>query len=165
MTVGQRRAESSCSKHKDRFAVTPGGSDKTSLSDGPISHQRLQSEQRRRKAERKKERRRGGFRLTDFIVWMQERCARGKRKGKRYWIFASEFSQKSLMCPQKVNRNQPIEGYVYPISRKQLPGLLADGFCFVFCETAHLPIDGSTWSPNITASSHLWLTESFRFWD
>lgn len=31
-----------CSEHPDRFAVTPGGSDKTSLSDAPISHQRLQ---------------------------------------------------------------------------------------------------------------------------
>ena len=60
MSVGQGGAESRCSKHRDRFAVTPGGPDKTSLSDGPISHQRLQSEQRRRKVERKKERRRGG---------------------------------------------------------------------------------------------------------
>lgn len=33
-----------CSEYRDGFAVTPGGSDKTSLIDAPISHQRLQTE-------------------------------------------------------------------------------------------------------------------------
>ena len=33
-----------CSGQPDRVTVTPGGSDKTSLSDAPISHQRLQAE-------------------------------------------------------------------------------------------------------------------------
>lgn len=31
-----------CSEYQDHFTVTPGGSDKTSLSDAPISHRRLQ---------------------------------------------------------------------------------------------------------------------------
>lgn len=33
-----------CCEHRDRFARTPGGSAKTSLSDALISHQRLQPE-------------------------------------------------------------------------------------------------------------------------
>lgn len=37
-----------CTEHRDRFTVTPGGSDKTSLSDAPISNQRLQAENRKR---------------------------------------------------------------------------------------------------------------------
>jgi len=59
MEINERRpggAEGSCNEHWDRFAVTPGGSDKTSLSDAPISHQRLQSEQRRREVEGEEER-------------------------------------------------------------------------------------------------------------
>ncbi len=38
--------------HRDRFAVTPGGSDKTSLDDAPISHQRLQAKKRESDRER-----------------------------------------------------------------------------------------------------------------
>lgn len=38
----------SCCERRDRFAMTPGGSDKTSLSDALISHRRLQMEYRER---------------------------------------------------------------------------------------------------------------------
>lgn len=47
MSVGPEGAEGGCSEHWDRCAVTPGGSDKTSLSDALIRLRRLQSERRR----------------------------------------------------------------------------------------------------------------------
>lgn len=70
-----------CSELQDRFAVTPGGSDKTSLRDAVISHQRLQTEYREREIEggRKKERE-SCLICLDFIVWVRERC--GRKKGR-----------------------------------------------------------------------------------
>lgn len=47
MSAGPEGAEGGCSEHWDRCAVTPGGSDKTSLSNALIRHRRLQSERRR----------------------------------------------------------------------------------------------------------------------
>lgn len=53
MTGGQEElravAGQGCSERWDRFGVTPGGSDKASLGNAPISHQRLQTEGRKSK--------------------------------------------------------------------------------------------------------------------
>lgn len=47
MSAAQREPRAVAAKHGEHFLVTPGGSDKTSLRDGPISRRRLRSEQRR----------------------------------------------------------------------------------------------------------------------
>lgn len=64
--------------------MTPGGSDKTSLSDALISHQRLQSGQRTRDVDRE-EKKGGGCSLIDSLYCL-DATAEEKKEVQRYWI-------------------------------------------------------------------------------
>lgn len=102
------------------FAVTPGGSDKTSVGDAPISHQRLQTEKRE-------------WEPSDwltFFVWVQEWSVQWKRKSRDTGSVHRRTDPVPLVCPQKLNSDQPIWSGVYPISTIRRPVSLLTAVVF-----------------------------------
>lgn len=124
------------------FAVTPGGSDKTSVGDAPISHQRLQTEKRE-------------WEPSDwltFFVWVQEWSVQWKRKSRDTGSVHRRTDPVPLVCPQKLNSDQPIWSGVYPISTIRRPVSLLTAVVFFS------PLLSDKWSPNIAGSPGLWTT-------